>query len=163
MSYAGNNSSQKPEPFLDWHRRKFSPLYAIPQVIRWAIFVILWTYGFGIIWIPVWYFLEQASGNGLVSKIKSILKSIPFNQCPSCKENWVKELAQKTLIGREKALRTVTRVDKHYTRGDGASFTKQVGETVREEQIVSTLETYVLTHRCKSCGHTWTETIHQYT
>jgi hypothetical protein len=149
------------QPFVDWHKQRFSVVHELPPVACCVINCFVWTCGCGFIWIPLWYLYSQADGADFVSKAKSIGKMIPVGQCPSCKENWVKEVLQKKRIGTRQSHRTVTRKDEHRAMnpkgGDGS--TMKVGETRRQEQISVTLNTYRLTCRCKKCAHTWNETI----
>jgi hypothetical protein len=151
------------QPFADWHKQRFSVVHELPPVVCCVINCFVWTCGCGFIWIPLWYLYSQADGADFVSKAKSIGKMIPVGQCPSCKENWVKEVLQKKRIGTRQAHRTVTRKDEHRAMnpkgGDGS--TMKVGETRRQEQISVTVNTYRLTCRCKKCSHTWNETIAQ--
>ena len=150
------------ETFVEWHKRRLSIVHALPSIICWASVFLIWSYGCGFVWIPIWYLLDTADGSDIGSKIKSLANKIPVGQCPSCKQNWAREVAGKELLGNRQEHRTVTRYDKHYnerriSKSGSIVGGDKVGETQRVEQIVVTIYSYSLTCHCKKCGHTWNE------
>ncbi len=154
-----SNDDSHRESFADWHKRRLSLVHWLPTFIRWVIIGLLWTYGCGFVWLPIWYLFDTAEGPDLVAKIRSIGTRIPGGQCPDCKKNWVREVIRKELIGSGQGYQTVTRYDEHISKRPGNFFGTKVGETRREEQVVVTINSYVVTCRCKQCGHTWNETL----
>lgn len=155
VAKAFTGSSKPTESFIEWHRRRLKIVHSLPSVICWAVNFLLWSYGCGFIWIPIWYVIDSAEGGDIGTKIKSLVNKIPVGQCPSCKENWAREIIDKKLVGKRQGYRTVTRYDEHRVGSFGG---EKVGETRRDEQIVVTICTFLITCHCKKCGHTWSET-----
>lgn len=155
----GNSAGQPvvSESFVEWHNRRLSLIHSLPSVICWGAIFLIWTYGCGFAWIPIWYLIDTADGGDLGSKLKSLVNRIPVGQCPACKQNWAREVVDKQLLGKRQGYRTVTRYDEHRVTKPGSFIGEKVGETRRDEQVVVTICTYLLTCHCKKCGHTWNE------
>lgn len=67
-------------------------------------------------------------------------------QCPKCRQLWVKEHVDSTLVARQGGFDTVTRT-KHDLSGKPISY--------HEEQVHVIREGYIDTYRCRRCRHRW--------
>ncbi len=146
-----------PETFVEWHRRKLKILHWFPSVLCWIPIAVAWSYCLGFLWIPAWYFIDKADGSELTSKFKSLMKRIPVGKCLSCAENWAREIIAKQFLGEQQGYDDVTRCDEHYATRPASLMGERVGETIRREQVVVTIRSFLLTCHCKQCGHTWNE------